>query len=501
MKQITNPYLPLYEYVPDGEPHVFDGRLYIYGSHDLAGGTRYCQGDYVTWSAPVDDLKSWRYEGVIYRKDQDPLNPDGNMEMWAPDVTRGPDGRYYLYYCLSFYPAVGVAVSDSPAGPFQFHGHVKYPAHIQGGKTLAEFMPFDPAVLTDADGRVYLYYGFSPVKEMALPSPEELQAAGQSFFDDEVFEKLRSIQFSEGCMTAELEPDMLTVKDTPKMCVPGGKLAVGTPFEGHGYFEAPSIRKVGEKYYLLYSSQLSHELCYAVSDQPMEGYAYGGTIVSNGDVGLDGRAAPVYTLGNNHGGIVQAGGDWYVFYHRQTHGTEFSRQGCAEKITIKPDGSIPQVEITSCGLNGGPLAAGGSYSAAIACHLTDGTTLREIDYSDPVMKTQIQITEEARDGGEDKNLHYIRQIGGGAVVGYKYFDFQGVMALDLTVRGDAGGRLAVALDAGMKQAVGGADLALNGGGWQTVRIPVTVPNGVHALYFGYTGEGRLEFSDFAFVTA
>lgn len=60
MSQIYNPYLPLNEYVPDGEPHVFGDRLYIYGSHDQTQGTKYCQGHYVTWSAPLDNLKEWR---------------------------------------------------------------------------------------------------------------------------------------------------------------------------------------------------------------------------------------------------------------------------------------------------------------------------------------------------------------------------------------------------------------------------------------------------------
>lgn len=71
-KQAFNPYLPSYEDVPDGEPHVVDGRVYIYGSHDLFNGLNFCLGDYVCWSAPVDDLGSWRYEGCIYRREQDP---------------------------------------------------------------------------------------------------------------------------------------------------------------------------------------------------------------------------------------------------------------------------------------------------------------------------------------------------------------------------------------------------------------------------------------------
>ena len=76
-KQVFNPYLPSYEYIPDGEPRVFNGRLYIYGSHDRFNGDVYCANDYVCWSAPENDLSDWRYEGVIFRKTQDPRNPDG----------------------------------------------------------------------------------------------------------------------------------------------------------------------------------------------------------------------------------------------------------------------------------------------------------------------------------------------------------------------------------------------------------------------------------------
>ena len=100
--QVFNPYLPSYEYIPDGEPRVFNGRLYIYGSHDRFNGDVYCANDYVCWSAPEDDLSDWRYEGVIYKKTQDPRNPDGAHALWAPDVCQGNDGRYYLYYCLDF---------------------------------------------------------------------------------------------------------------------------------------------------------------------------------------------------------------------------------------------------------------------------------------------------------------------------------------------------------------------------------------------------------------
>ena len=152
-KQVFNPYMPSYEYVPDGEPHAFGDRIYVYGSHDRFGGGDFCLNDYICYSAPKEDLSQWRYEGVIYRKEQDirnqnipedatyfepsipgvvitnpeeQLNPPGVHAMWAPDVVYGPDGRYYLYYCLDFLPQIGVAVADTPAGPFAFLGLVRH---------------------------------------------------------------------------------------------------------------------------------------------------------------------------------------------------------------------------------------------------------------------------------------------------------------------------------------------------------------------------------------
>lgn len=82
-KQAFNPYLPSWEYIPDGEPHVFDGRIYLYGSHDRFGSAGFCLNDYVCWSADVHNLTDWRYEGVIYRKDQDPVNQ--NIPSDAPE--------------------------------------------------------------------------------------------------------------------------------------------------------------------------------------------------------------------------------------------------------------------------------------------------------------------------------------------------------------------------------------------------------------------------------
>lgn len=244
----------------------------------------------MTWSVSVDNLKDWRYEGVIYQKNQDPSNADG---------------RYYLYYCFNFFPEIGVAVGDSPAGPFAFYGHIKYPENLHEGAVLREYMPFDPAVITDNNGRVYLYYGFAPAceKEMKFSQFSQDKLEAMSLEERVRYEKMSSIQFGENGMVVELESDMLTTKGEPSISIPGGHHTKGTGFEGHGFFEASYIRKINSKYYLVYSSNKSHELCYAISDYLDRGFIYGGIIVSNGDIGMNGRTYPSNVLGNNHGGI------------------------------------------------------------------------------------------------------------------------------------------------------------------------------------------------------
>ena len=325
-KQAVNPYLPSYEYVPDGEPHVFNGRVYVYGSHDRFGGNDFCLNDYVCWSARADDLANWRYEGTSYRSVQDPLCAEGStaMRLFAPDVQRGGDGRYYLFYALEFCGRISVAVSESPVGPFQFYDHVHYPDGTLLGAKEGDAFQYDPGIFVDDNGRVYLVSGFCPIPGI---NPK--------------FAAMHLV--TKGCQLIELADDMCTVREAPQIVLPQQADAEGTEFAEHPFFEAPSLRKANGRYYLIYSSTQNHELCYAVADKPQGVYHYGGTIVSNGDIGLDGRTVPCNYTGTNHGSIVEINGQWYVFYHRQTNRTPYSRQGCAEKITLLPDGSIPQV--------------------------------------------------------------------------------------------------------------------------------------------------------------
>lgn len=464
-KQGFNPYLPSWEYIPDAEPYVFGDRVYIYGSHDRFNGHVYCLNDYVCWSAPVDDLSDWRYEGVIYKKTDDPLNRDGHMCLYAPDVTVGPDGRYYLYYVLDKVPVVSVAVSDTPAGKYEFYGYVQYPDGVRLGERVGDEPQFDPAVLTEGN-KTYLYTGFCPKGD-----------------------KSRS-----GCMATVLGPDMLTVIEEPVIVLPSEPYSEGTGFEGHEYFEAPSIRKIGDTYYLIYSSIVMHELCYATSKHPRKGFEYRGVIVSNNDLHIDTykpAEKPMYYGGNNHGGIVNIKDQWYVFYHRHTNGSNFSRQGCMEPIEILDDGSILQVEMTSCGSNGGPLIGKGEYPAYIACNLFHRD---EAMYTgDLWMDSQFpKITQDGKDG--DKEIGYIANMTDSATAGFKYFDCRGVKKFKIKVRGYCRGVFEV------KTTWDGPALCeipvdfTNV--WTEYSSDIELPDGIHAIYLTYRGEGRASLLSF-----
>lgn len=448
-----NPYLPSWEYIPDGEPYVFGDRVYVYGSHDFFNGYVFCMGDYVCWSAPVDDLTDWRYEGVIYPRTADPLNKDGSMNLFAPDVTVGPDGRYYLYYVFDHVDVVSVAVCDQPAGQYQFYGYVHYEDGALLGQKEGDEPQFDPGVLTEGD-TTYLYTGF----------------CGKG-------DKSR-----HGAMLTVLGPDMITIREAPRFVVPGVEYEEGSGFEGHAFFEAPSIRKKGDTYYFIYSSTPMHELCYATSKSPREGFVYGGVIVSNCDLHMgDEPDLPKAYGANNHGSIVEVNGQWYIFYHRQTNNTWYSRQGCLEPIAILEDGSIPQVEITSCGPNGGPLPGKGEYPAYIACHIYDSK--REMITGAP---GAAHVTQDGRDG--DENQGYIAAIHDTVVLGFKYFDFEDVSSITLMIRGYAsGGRFHV------RTSPTGPILATlelhNTNIWTPYTSPIELPKGKQALYLTYEGGG------------
>jgi hypothetical protein len=464
--QAFNPYLPETEYVPDGEPHVFGERIYVYGSHDRFGGAEYCELDYVCWSAPVDDLSDWACSGVIYARGDDPDNADLESCLYAPDVARGPNGRFYLYYALHKSAKMSVAVCDKPDGRFKFLGYVSYPDGTPVGTKPGDLHQFDPGIFIDDDKKIYLYSGFSG------RYPWTADGVGW-----------------DGAYVMELEPDMLTLKEAPKLLMKGGFHAPVEGFEGHEFFEASSMRKHDGKYYFVYSSIKSHELCYAVSGRPEGGFAYGGTIVSIGDIGLGGRAQALNYMGNTHGSIVNVNGKWYVFYHRHTNSHQYSRQACAERIEILPDGTIPQVEITSCGLNGGPLAGRGTYPARIACNLCSCEGAYHYEGAGHAPGIHPYFTQQ--DGRQ-----YIANFTDGAVAGFKYFEFAGARGISITVRGDCSGTVSVYSETGGEAL---AEIAVEPSDmWAIFESPLAVLNGVMPLYFKFNGKGGFDFLEIGF---
>lgn len=412
-KQVFNPFLPLDEYIPDGEPHIFGNRVYLYGSHDYEGGRTFCMGDYTVYSASVYDLSDWHCDGVIYSAKQDPDYSEERQYMYAPDVVRGNDGRYYLYYCLSgdygfggYFGPIAVAVCDTPAGKYEYLGYIRYP----DGTPMKKYVCFDPCAFND-NGTIRIYYGTQYMNESndILAHDTEKLAEVMKRYNKTAEEILNTPDNVNGACMVVLEDDMLTVKEDAKHII-----SYDADFGGHEFFEASSMRKVGDKYYFIFSSQKNHELCYAVSDYPDRDFVYGGTIVSNGDVGVNGidDEHRMNMTGTTHGSIIEINGQWYVFYHRLTHKSDYSRQACAEKIYISDDGSIEQVEITSCGLNKGSLRAEGRYPAVIACHITNGNM--------PHGSNRIFDTPFPNVNHRD-NERFIAEISGETLVRYRYF--------------------------------------------------------------------------------
>lgn len=415
---MANPYLPNWEYIPDGEPRVFGDRIYVYGSHDRKDSIDFCDYKLKVWSAPVSDPTKWVCHGDIFRSrdgHDSPSDVDWTDELlFAPDVVeRG--GKYYLYaYIVN---AKGcVAVADRPEGQFRLLSRYEYdiPNHYDNGTFI------DPGVLVDDDGRVYIYCGY------------------------------------QGSYMCEL-------KDNMYEAVPGSyKLDIIPTAEPHRFFEACSPRKINGTYYLIYSPQRGSCLDYATSDSPTGPFTYRGTIIDNG---ID------FPGGNDHGSVCCVNGQWYIFYHRMTNGTIMSRRGCVERIEILPDGTIPQVEMTSLGFEES-LNPYDFTQADTACVLKGGCYITETSvFERPI----VNVTD-------------------GCVMGWKYFDFgedfaSKTMQIRLKLRGTGSrGRVHVRLDSEDGEELGTVDFAEDSG---TAGARIKAVTGRHAVFLvaesGYEG--------------
>ncbi|MCR4859836.1 MAG: family 43 glycosylhydrolase [Bacteroidales bacterium] len=417
----ANPYLPLWEYIPDGEPYVFEDpdnpgryRVYVYGSHDIER-TAYCGRDQVVWSAPVDDLSHWSYGGVIFKSRTDalgrPLNPDGRGDiLYAPDVTEktGPDGRktYYLYPNTQARGRTGmIARSDRPDGPFTVcNWDRKDPTRCEG------VLGFDPAVFIDEDGRVYGYWGF---------------------------------QESWG---AELDPETMctvrkgtqAVRDMMSSCRQDGVFR---------FFEASSIRKVADKYIFVYSRITAEgefglpaangNLAWAWSNHPLGPWTYGGTLIDARARLTDASGKTRCTAapgGNTHGGLCEIDGRWYIFYHRLSGQGPYDRQAMVAPVDVKvtpgPDGKVEigEAEYTSEGFQTDGLDPTEWHSAGIACWFTGPRPAEPDHLGNKYYGSYVQPLRPEWDGKTDPydpgiNHNPVVNNTAGSIVGYKYFNF------------------------------------------------------------------------------
>lgn len=467
----ANPYMPLWEHVPDGEPRVFEHngekRVYVYGSHDIEIN-KYCGRNYVVWSAPVTDLTDWTYHGVAYETHYDSV-------LYAPDVVKKGD-TYYMYAAERCGSLVVVASSKNPYGPFENPVETK--------------LGFDPGVLVDDDGRVYAYWG-----GCAAP-----------------------------CYIVELEDDMATFKENTLVANPlGHSTCPWNPVDdGHislldAFFEASSPRKVLGKYVYIYSKRYEKPvpelgvdtpnngfLSYRFSDSPFGPFHDGGDISFNGGEILkssDGTGTMTYQWGNNHGSIMEVNGHWYVFYHRQTGTNEYSRQAMLEPIDVAmgQDGNLyigkvryvngepvssGVVDMTSQGPHINGLDAYKWISAGYACHIYGGSRRA---YVKPGYEMREDISTPVVD------------ITNKTTVGFRYLQFGSNTPSKVTVVLDKPAVCTVNVRLDSYNGVIISSLVFDGKEAENSAELKKAVIGKHAVYFEFIlGDGTVEFNRFTF---
>ena len=365
------------------------------------------------------DLQEFTDHGVSMRAEWTPL-PDSLL--YAPDCVRIGE-TYYLFWASSS-GHQWVAQSVTPTGPFSDIKEVRLPIR-----------QIDPAVLVDDDGAVYYYWGqFQCHGACLLPGLCDIDPA-------------------------TYQPKLLDELE-------------------HGFHEGASIRKIGGLYYLVFadvSGGRATRLSYATASSPLGPFTKQGVIIDCVDCDFESW--------NNHGSIVEFNGDWYVCYHRSSMCREGMRRLCMEKITIHPDGSIDQVEMTTQG-PGAALQPGTPLPAVYAC----------------LLRGKVRM---------DSSERYLTRFENGSGAAYKYFDFTGENRFQVTgasLFSDC--RLRLRLDAWDGEVLGEVALPCTGG-WMTGGIDgfanVTLEHrpvyGRHAIFLEATcSENRFfNLQEFAFL--
>ena len=442
-----NPYLPLWEHLPDGEPRVFEDpdnpgkyRVYIIGSHDVRFRS-YCGPDIREWSAPVEDLSDWRDEGPIFTY---PVGGQWDV-MYAPDLVevKRKDGKkeYYLYpHSRGRNREAMVTKGDRPDGPFTPVNMTEDGMGTVAGSTMG----FDPAVfieyITDPNDpdysvgfRAYGFWGF------------QRSFAGQ--LDQSTMYSLRpGTEAISYFIPASSRYGV--IRDPEGTTYP--RVYPGEDLGSFNFFEAASIRKVGNKYVWVYSgysgpdyglSSTNSALRYAYGDSPLGPWKTGGVLVdSRGPVpAQDGSTLQTsYSGHNTHGSIQQINDQWYVFYHRAPRGYGYARQPMVAPVQVvwdeKPVSEGGKVtirgynpysdnntwtakdnqgkeytgaEVTSEGFHIYGLDPYQYYSAGYACYLSN--------------------TRSQQDSWDIwDNSMPISDVLNGDIIGYKYFGFGGL---------------------------------------------------------------------------
>ena len=304
-------------YTADPSAHVFNGKIYIYPSHDIEAGTpendfgdHFDMRDYRVLS--MERIRGKVTDHGVALKVEDV--PWAKRQMWAPDAAY-KNGTYYLYF-----PAkdkedifrIGVATSSSPTGPF-----TPQPAPIKGSFSI------DPAVFTDNDGSSYMYFGGIWGGQM--------QKWQTGKFDASYGQEPKNNEVALAPKVAKLTGDMLQFESPVKDVVildKAGKLILSGDRDKR-FFEASWMHKYNGKYYFSYSTGDTHFIAYATGDNPLGPFTYQGIILN-----------PVQGWTNHHS-IVEFKGKWYLFYHdTQLSGKTHLRNVKVTELVHNADGSI-----------------------------------------------------------------------------------------------------------------------------------------------------------------
>ncbi|MFB9276209.1 glycoside hydrolase family 43 protein [Cohnella cellulosilytica] len=307
-------------YTADPSAHVFEGKLYIYPSHDLDheqvsndNGDQYDMEDYHVLSLADENSPCVDHGEALHLRDI----PWAKQQLWAPDAAY-KNGTYYLFFPARDHDHVfriGVATGASPAGPF-----APQPSYIPGSFSI------DPAVLVEGD-KAYMYFGGLWGGQLEKWQTGEFVADAAGPAPDAP---------ALGPRVAELSDDMLTFKETPReisiVDSSGRPLLAGD--EDRRYFEGPWMHKYNGKYYLSYSTGSTHKLVYAIGDNPYGPFVFQGTILT-----------PVIGWTTHHS-IVEFQGKWYLFYHDSSLSGGADNKRCVKFTELKynADGTIRTIE-------------------------------------------------------------------------------------------------------------------------------------------------------------